>query len=214
MLLDVENNVYGVRYYNGSYFIGNLPVDVSGEAIKIGSNEYHLSDGLRELLYKNIPKAIFTDEDLANYRTILTLTNAHKIKYCAHNRVNSNSSSKYVNIISRLFPPKRAKKRPNYKHKDLQISPNSSSSAISDTLDELPSSRSKEATNCDKKKNTPSYTSRDNDIKVNITDQWPSDWYEFVDVDGILNVMNQKVSRGEDIQPYWDMLATMNLTDK
>lgn len=109
MLTDIENDVYGVRYDNNEFIIGSKPVHFTDNTIIVCSKQFRLSDGLRELMNKRIPSPIYTNEDLLDYKQILILTSGHKRTYNSESPVNANSSWKYRNIISKLFPPKRKK---------------------------------------------------------------------------------------------------------
>lgn len=111
MITDIENDVYGVRYNNDAFSIGSRPVHFADNSITVCAKQFHLSVGLRELISKKHPSPIYTNEDLLAYRHILILTSGHKRKYDVDNPANANSSWKYRNIISKLFPPKRKKPR-------------------------------------------------------------------------------------------------------
>ncbi|CAG9822305.1 unnamed protein product [Phaedon cochleariae] len=101
----IECDTYGLRFEDG-YVIGNTAVQYENDKLGVRNKRFNLTPGLLQLLLKRIPQN-YTAKDLGVYKNILILTNAHKQKYKSDGPVNANSSWKYRNIISLLFPPKR-----------------------------------------------------------------------------------------------------------
>lgn len=109
----IESDTYGLRFENG-YVIGDTPVLYRKNKVTLQGKDFVVTDGLHELLVKRIPQH-YTAEDLAIYKDILILTNAHKKQYNPTSRINANSSWKYKNIISVLFPPRRRRNHKSVK---------------------------------------------------------------------------------------------------
>lgn len=106
MELPDNNNSFGIHLRGNTLFIGDTQVHFTKDRINIGEKEFNLTQGLKDLLFRSVPK-IYTEEDLNNYRHILFLTSAHKRGYSPYGRINANKNDKYRTIISKLFPPKR-----------------------------------------------------------------------------------------------------------
>lgn len=107
-LLDIPHrNVFGIRRVNKRLFIGDEPVEVQDdEYLAIKDEKFELTSGLLNLLTQSHPTE-YSEVDLENYKFILLLTNAHRHQFNQDRHINSNKSWKYVNIISKLFPPAR-----------------------------------------------------------------------------------------------------------
>lgn len=108
-LLNIEPNCYGLKHDGSSIMIGKVPVQIKRDVLHIKANKFHLTKGLIELLTKWQPQD-FNGEDIQSYKRILILTNAHMRKYGNVYRIKPNSSWKYQNIISKLFPSKRKRR--------------------------------------------------------------------------------------------------------
>lgn len=107
-LLNIPNhNVFGIRRVNKRLFIGNEPVKVQDDGyLAIKDEKFELTSGLLNLLTQTQP-AEYSVVDLGNYKFILLLTNAHRQQFNHDRHITSSKSWKYVNIISKLFPPIR-----------------------------------------------------------------------------------------------------------
>lgn len=103
-------HVYGARLENDGIMIGdcNLSIDDS-DNININGKSYNGTPGLFELIFKTSPAKIYTSRDLKIFKLILKSTNAHRKSYAQSSSIYRNTSKKYKNIISKLFPPQRTK---------------------------------------------------------------------------------------------------------
>lgn len=109
-LLNIDPCCYGLKHDVSGLTIGKVPVQIKKDVLHIQTNKFNLTKGLIELLTKRKPQD-FNDEDIQSYKRILMLTNTHMRKYRNVYRLKPNSSWKYLNIISKLFPPKRKSRR-------------------------------------------------------------------------------------------------------
>ncbi|KYN30394.1 hypothetical protein ALC56_15323 [Trachymyrmex septentrionalis] len=69
--------------------------------------------GLYELIFKRIPDdALYTEDDMHKYKSMLLVTNAHKHKYHSQGRLLSNKGYKSKHVIAPLMSvtPKKQKK--------------------------------------------------------------------------------------------------------
>ncbi|XP_051154992.1 uncharacterized protein LOC127291686 [Leptopilina boulardi] len=101
-----KNTVYGVRKLaNGSFMIGDTPIEFEGSHIKlVGKKNYLKTAGLLELLFKQKPKeALISSDDFLNYKEILIATNAHRKNYSPSESVNISRTSKYTDVIAKLI---------------------------------------------------------------------------------------------------------------
>lgn len=99
--------VFGPRFMDGEkLMVGDKELDFDHEGnIKIGGVNYGATEGLYELLFKQLPdKNTYTEDDLNTYKSILFATNAHRDGYQPHGKVKSSRSLKYTRIIQKLFP--------------------------------------------------------------------------------------------------------------
>lgn len=100
-----RDKLFGIRVVNDGYKIGDSNVLLLNGKIVVRDVSYTTTDGILELLFKEYPNmAYVTQEDLANYKSILEKTNAHRHNYKAKNRIRSSRGHKYKQIISQLFP--------------------------------------------------------------------------------------------------------------
>ncbi|XP_043472982.1 uncharacterized protein LOC122505436 [Leptopilina heterotoma] len=116
--------VYGVRKLpNGSFIIGDTPVDLEGSHIQlVGKKKYLKTAGLLELLFRQEPNpALISSDDLENYKEILVATNAHRKNYSSSGLVNVTRNSKYTDVISKLFKGTPKKGRGILKKKKKQL---------------------------------------------------------------------------------------------
>ena len=86
--------------------MGNYSVSFDNDRIYIGTTPFDLTKGLLDLLFLREPKN-YTEKDLNTYKSILELSNAHKM---GSGRLKSNKGIKYKKIISKLFPTKTKEK--------------------------------------------------------------------------------------------------------
>lgn len=106
-------HVYGARLEQGGLMIGNSKLDADEQDnIIIGNKKYKGTKGLFELIFKSKP-ATYTAQDLISFKEICINTNAHKKGYNPTAPIHRNTSVKYKNIISKLFPTnlEKSKKR-------------------------------------------------------------------------------------------------------
>lgn len=97
------DSTYGVRVEGDRWMIGNQPIDVDGDDMIIGDKRYQGTRGLYELIFMNAPNEyIYDEQDLENYKQILTDTNVHRLGYSRMGKLRSSRGHKYKNIISQL----------------------------------------------------------------------------------------------------------------
>lgn len=100
-------HIYGARLENDGIKIGDSLVDTDDDDnVKVKGKLFKGTPGLFELLFKNCPVK-YSTRDLTTFKSILKLTNAHRRHYSAGSSTYRNKSKKYINIISKLFPPQR-----------------------------------------------------------------------------------------------------------
>lgn len=226
MLTDMDNDVYGIRYNDG-FIIGNRHVQFTDNILTVGANQFQLSVGLKELLNKRVPSPIFTNEDLLNYKQILVLTSAHKRKYDDKNTVNANSSWKYINIISKLFPSKRPRKNimlPPSKLSKLETElethdrilsstshlqraePTRTSSEVTPVNFQRVESETREIRSIDNIPNTITWKQLINENEHDILE-----WNEDTDPNELVDMMRIKIARRECVQTIINTLIDMRI---
>ncbi|KAF4529737.1 hypothetical protein B566_EDAN017889 [Ephemera danica] len=97
---------YGPKhnYVKGVWTMGSKPITFDEGLIHIGSRPYESTPGLYDLIFASEPdESIITEEDKETYKKILEQTNAHRKGYTKMNKLDSNNSFKYTNIIRPLF---------------------------------------------------------------------------------------------------------------
>lgn len=99
------DTVYGPRYENKLIKLGNYSMSVKDGIISINNNKFNATRGLYELIFLKEP-IDYDKNDLVQYEKILKLTSAHRRNYNSRTQINGNKSSKYVNIIGKLFNAK------------------------------------------------------------------------------------------------------------
>lgn len=110
------DNVYGLRFFNNIWTMGdnNIPVSFINDRIHVDDRSYELTNGLLELLiFKNPslkPSHESYQSDMKSYREILKLTGAH---LTLAGRLKTNKSNKYIEYIKPLFKRKKTA-RPRY----------------------------------------------------------------------------------------------------
>ncbi|XP_043467563.1 uncharacterized protein LOC122501864 [Leptopilina heterotoma] len=112
----------GIRKLSdGSLMIGDSPITLEDQFVKIGVKRYLQTPGLLELLFKSKPTRSFISEaDERNYKEILIATNAHKKKYSSSESIHTDKSYKYLNFISQFFP-RTPTKQPSVSGSSLPI---------------------------------------------------------------------------------------------
>lgn len=122
-LLEIApDNIYGIRRDESKWVIGNIAVEIRGKHLIIGSDKFLLSDGVVELLTQKEPHT-YSDNDLSVYKNILLVTSAHKRGFNPNNAINANHSWKYINVISKIFRPRRQKCAKNKQETMIQRAP-------------------------------------------------------------------------------------------
>lgn len=95
---------YGaVQNSGGDFTIGNFPLEIKANKLKIGEKEYEATSGLMNLLFLKEPDSSeINEQDKENYREILLETSVHKLNYDPNSRTRGNSSKKYKNFVGPL----------------------------------------------------------------------------------------------------------------
>lgn len=100
-------HVYGARLEDDGLKMGNSKVRVDeDDNIWVDNNKFKGTRGLFELIFRNKPEN-YTRLDLQTFKKICKLSNAHRKLYSPTSVIHKNTSFKYTNIISQLFPPTR-----------------------------------------------------------------------------------------------------------
>lgn len=102
-------HVYGARVENNNIKIGDSVISIDdSDNLTIKGKTYPGSPGLFELIFKATPIK-YTPKDFNNFKRIVKATNAHKKNYTTLAPIYRNKSTKYKNIIEKLFPPRGVK---------------------------------------------------------------------------------------------------------
>ena len=105
---------YGVRVLKSGLKIGNHPVRFKDGFIHIGNNNYVITKGLLELIFKVNPNTKFvTTDDFTTYKEIILSTNAHKKNYKANEEIRS-KFIKFKKLIGPLLQSKTGGGIPKY----------------------------------------------------------------------------------------------------
>ena len=99
-----DTGALGVRLdaHNDTYMIGDSEIAFDGNDLLLQTERYTGTPGLYELLFKITPSE-YTDEDEAEYKKIIELTNAHRQRYNPLLPYAASRSDKYNNVIKPLF---------------------------------------------------------------------------------------------------------------
>lgn len=113
------DNIYGFRTHYGELYLGRVPIKTTTNGNStyylIKTKSFKVTPGLTNLLLMKNPKN-YNRNDLETYREMLLLTHAHKNHFAYHGSIRrDNSSVKYRDIISQLFPEKDEKSKSNRK---------------------------------------------------------------------------------------------------
>lgn len=100
------DRVYGVRYVNGSFVLGDTPIDFGNGMVVVGTpphaDSFPASVGLYELLFKKTPTH-YTEATLNDYKRILMKTHVHREGNDPSQPVRSNRTFKKKHVIDRIF---------------------------------------------------------------------------------------------------------------
>jgi hypothetical protein len=98
------DKTYGIRADGSRWLLGDSNITIKDDIINVANEEIKGSPGLFELLFMKEPdNQIYTNNDLAEYKNLLIITNAHKQRYDFQKQMNSNRGYKYTTIIKPLF---------------------------------------------------------------------------------------------------------------
>ena len=99
------DKTFGIYNKDGQFYIGNSPIEISGDNITVKGKEYLGTPGLWELLIMKEPdQNIYTDEDKVEYAEILEKTSAMKHgNNPASNKPKSSKGYKYKVIIKPIW---------------------------------------------------------------------------------------------------------------
>mgnify|MGYP003334118261 CR=1 FL=1 len=104
------DNVYGVYFNDDGTRLGNKRFDIDkNDNIIVDNVTYAGTPGLFELIFKRIPDdAMYTEDDKQKYKSLLSITNAHRRDHNALLSIMGNKGYKYKNIIAPLMQIGRA----------------------------------------------------------------------------------------------------------
>lgn len=99
------DKTFGIYDKDGTFYIGNKPIEIKENNITVGSKEYQGTPGLWELLVMSNPdKNVFTSEDYDNYANILIDTNAIKQKHDPNSKKpKSSKSDKWKSLVKPVW---------------------------------------------------------------------------------------------------------------
>lgn len=94
---------FGVRKLTKGYKFGDSSFSHKGKFFKIKGEEYRVTPGLTELLFKKNPQQeIITPNDIDTYRNLVIKTNAHKKNYKADKSPRIDKSIKFKTYLADL----------------------------------------------------------------------------------------------------------------
>ncbi|KYN11003.1 hypothetical protein ALC57_16855, partial [Trachymyrmex cornetzi] len=109
------DHVYGVYLHKDRLMFGNKRFDMDdADNIIIDGVRYAGTPGLYELIFKRMTDdALYMEDDMHKYKSMLLMTSAHKHKYHSQGRLLSNRGYKYKYIIAPLMlvTPKKQNKK-------------------------------------------------------------------------------------------------------
>jgi hypothetical protein len=130
------DKTFGIYDKDGTFFIGNKPIEIKDNNIIVNDKEYRGTAGLWELLVMNNPdNNVYTQEDYDNYADILIDTNAIKQKNDPNSgKPKSSRSDKWKTLVRPVWS--------RYTGKGLQtVVLSSDPKALIDRLDLLMASK-------------------------------------------------------------------------
>lgn len=91
---------YGVRKLMSGLHIGNAPISFNDDSVIVNGINYKRTPGLIELLFKKIPNNfVIREEDIKNYRKIVSLTLADRKHYRSDTSIRESKDWKYTQFI-------------------------------------------------------------------------------------------------------------------
>lgn len=101
-----SDKVYGPRLVDNDLFIGNSRVVINDDgSFTVGERTYQPTKGLLKLVFaRKADNPIPTENDMTNYKRILTNTNAHLVGYKGDSMLNVTKRWKFLKIIQHMFP--------------------------------------------------------------------------------------------------------------
>lgn len=104
---NITDTTYGLNVDSDNsndwkFKIGSENVKIQNDDVVVGDERYKGTAGLWELITLKEPKK-YDSDDLENYKTILTHTNAHRKNYNPEEQLKGSKSVKYKTIIAPLF---------------------------------------------------------------------------------------------------------------
>ena len=105
------DKVFGLYEKNKRFHIGDKPIIIKDNNIKILNDEYKGTPGLWELIMSNNPQN-FTEENFINYGNLLVQTNTiYRNNNPTQNKPKSSKSNKWTNMISPIWKKIKEEKR-------------------------------------------------------------------------------------------------------
>jgi len=98
---DIDRTFGPKKLANGDITLGDKEVKFTQRIILIDDTTYPTTSGIIQLLFLKNP-AVYTDNDLKVYKSILIQTSAHLT--ASGSTIRNTKCKKYKNIISKLFP--------------------------------------------------------------------------------------------------------------
>ena len=96
--------VSGVRKLTKGYRFGDSSFSHKGKFFKIKGEQYEITPGLTELVFKKDPNPEFVNEnDVQNYANLVIKTNAHRNNYKATNPIRVDKSKKFQTYLSNVI---------------------------------------------------------------------------------------------------------------
>jgi hypothetical protein len=118
----LTDKTFGLHDKNGTFYIGDSEVKITGDDIIVGESKFDGTPGLWELITSKSPDSgIYDTNDLDKYATILLNTNA--IVNPETGKVKSSSSDKYRNIIKPIYDQHLRPKKTQNTGKGISLMP-------------------------------------------------------------------------------------------
>lgn len=104
-------HVYGARLEQDGLHIGDARLEIdNADNIIINGQSFKGTRGLFELIFKSTPEK-YTKGDLNKFKNICTLTSTHRKSYSKNAPIHRNKSTKYKDVISKMFSTIRGKSK-------------------------------------------------------------------------------------------------------